>query len=188
MNDLCAYSWGPATQPRRRISPDRRAEVGSLLVAPCNRTLLEAARPLPPDEHHCAQLAPAMLAARYARCCGTPSARIELAAPGGFPSGGSSGPASSRARLPVPAGPGLGRRGTIRPSAGHILRLARRESLRGRARVPVRARRRQQRGDDRRRRCGQEEPHPVRPVHDRRGSGCHPRQPLTRLPAGRWTG
>ena len=30
--------------------------------------------------------------------------------------------------------------------------------------------------------------HPVRPVHDRRGSGRHPGQPLTWLPAGRWTG
>ena len=38
------------------------------------------------DEHH-ARLAHAMLAARHARCCGTPSARIELAAPGGFPAG-----------------------------------------------------------------------------------------------------
>ena len=38
------------------------------------------------DEHH-AHLAHAMLAARHARCCGTPSARIELVAPGGFPAG-----------------------------------------------------------------------------------------------------
>ena len=34
----------------------------------------------------------------------------------------------------------------------------------------------------------QEEPHCVRSVHDRRGSGRHPGQPLTRLPAGQWTG
>ena len=100
--------------------------------------------------------------------------------------------AAARHRLalacPYPRGLGWG---DVRPSgrgAGHVPRLARRESLRDRARVPVRARRRQQRGDDRRRRRDQEEPHPVRPVHDRRSSGRHPGQPLTRLPAGQWTG
>ncbi len=99
---------------------------------------------------------------------------------------GAAAPAPSRARLPVPAGPGLGRREAIRPGCRACPRLARRGSLRHRARVHVRARR-QQRGDDRRRRRDQEEPHPVRPVHDRRSSGRDPGQPLTRLPAGQWT-
>jgi len=40
------------------------------------------------------------------------------------PPGGSSGPAPSRARRPVPAGPGLGRREAIRPGAGRVPRLA----------------------------------------------------------------
>ena len=92
--------------------------------------------------------------------------------------------AQHRLALACPYPRGLGW-ADVRPSgqgAGHVPRLARRGSLRDRARVPVRARR-QQRGDDRRRRRDQEEPHPVRPVHDRRGSGRHPGQPLTRWPA-----
>jgi hypothetical protein len=55
-----------------------------------------------------------MLAARHARCCGTPSASIVLAAPGGFPSGGSR---ADRHRLalacPYPQGPGWA---DVRPS------------------------------------------------------------------------
>ena len=37
------------------------------------------------EDEHDARLAHAVLAARHARCCGTPSARIELVAPGGSP-------------------------------------------------------------------------------------------------------
>ena len=74
-----------------------------------------------------------------------------------------------------PAGHRLGGREAVR-GAGHVPRLARREGLRDRAGIPLRACRRQRRGDDRGRRRDQEEPHPVRPVHGRRSSGRDPGQ------------
>ncbi len=172
----------PRRLPRARRGSDRGVH------RPDARTQEDARDREREDEHH-ARLAHAMLPAPP---CAVLRNAVRAHRTGGTRRIPRRAGAAARHRLalasPYPRGLGWGE---VRPSGrggGRVPRLARRESLRDRVRIPVRARRRQQRGDDRRRRRGQEEPHPVRPLHDRRGSGRHPGQPLTRLPAGRWTG